>query len=585
MALVSFELADLDGSNGFALNGINAFDASGGSVSGAGDINGDGFDDLIIGAPGAEPNGFNSGQSYVVFGSDGGFPASLELAELDGSNGFALNGINGNDLSGVSVSGAGDVNGDGFDDLIVGAPGAYANAFFSGQSYVVFGSDEGFPASLELADLEGSNGFALNGINAFDASGGSVSGAGDVNGDGFDDLIIGAFGQSYVVFGSDGGFPASLELSDLNGSNGFALNASGSSVSGAVSGAGDINGDGFDDIIVGARFADPNGDSSGQSYVVFGDDGGFPASLELADLDGSNGFALNGINSGDRSGRSVSSAGDIDGDGIDDLIIGASGADPNGSGSGQSYVVFGFRNPIVNPLNPTLITGTEGNDGVTGTEGDDELQGLGGNDALDGGAGNDILDGGPGTDTAVYQFDPAGVTVDLDSGTATDGFGDTDTLISIENVIGSEFDDALSGDGGANSLTGRDGDDFIDGGGGNDFLTGSTGADVLTGGGGADSFLYVSADEGGDTIEDWETGVDTILIVGDVFPGGLSAGVLPASQFFEGPEATDANQRLGYDSDTGHLFFDEDGLGGADAVVLATLTGAPEFTNADIVII
>ena len=116
-------------------------------------------------------------------------------------------------------------------------------------------------------------------------------------------------------------------------------------------------------------------------------------------------------------------------------------------------------------------------------------------------------------------------------------------------------------------------------------MTGSTGADVLTGGGGADSFLYVSADEGGDTIEDWETGVDTILIVGDVFPGGLSAGVLPASQFFEGTEATDANQRLGYDSDTGNLFFDEDGLGGADAVVLATLTGAPELTNADITIV
>src|ERR671932_545109 len=90
----TFNLSTLNGSNGFAINGIAAYDQSGFSVSSAGDVNGDGFDDLIIGARGADPNGINgAGQSYVVFGSNSGFAASLNLSALNGSNGFAINGI------------------------------------------------------------------------------------------------------------------------------------------------------------------------------------------------------------------------------------------------------------------------------------------------------------------------------------------------------------------------------------------------------------------------------------------------------------------------------------------------------------
>src|SRR4028119_1835166 len=118
----TFNLSTLNGSNGFAINGIADGDQSGSSVSSAGDVNGDGFDDLIIGARYADPNGINAaGQSYVVFGSNSGFGADLNLWDLDGSKGFAINGIAAGDISGRSVSSAGDVNGDGFDDLIIGA--------------------------------------------------------------------------------------------------------------------------------------------------------------------------------------------------------------------------------------------------------------------------------------------------------------------------------------------------------------------------------------------------------------------------------------------------------------------------------
>ncbi len=195
------------------INGLCEGDYSGSSVASAGDVNGDGLADLIIGASYSDPiDGSNAGRSYVVFGKTDTTAIDLS-AVAEGTGGFVINGQCSGDRSGFSVASAGDINGDGLADLIVGAP--YSNNV-AGKSYVVFGKTD--TTAIDLSSIaDGIGGFVINGQGQTDYSGFSVASAGDVNGDGLADLIVSAnrsdpatrnnAGRSYVIFGSTtGGF-------------------------------------------------------------------------------------------------------------------------------------------------------------------------------------------------------------------------------------------------------------------------------------------------------------------------------------------------------------------------------------------
>ena len=432
------DVAKLSPAAGFILQGDMRYDALGWSVSGAGDVNGDGLADLIVGAEFGDDGGDGAGEAYIIYGKAGNgaqfgeaLTISVSVDTSDSSNnetmtitegpapegsvvrqildttalapadGFILQGDAASDNLGFSVSGAGDVNGDGLDDLIAAAAGDDGGNL-AGEAYIIYGKagPDGTQfgmavrlaadgtTTLSLADsadgsvvrqvldtssLAPSDGFILQGDAASDALGWSVSGAGDINGDGLADLIVGAY------FGDDGGMDAG-EAYIIYGKAGTDGTQFGMEVRISL----DVM-----EVVHPTRGTTTTTitETIGDDVDPIPDDSFVRQVLDTTDLAPTDGFILQGDAAGDQLGQVVSEAGDVNDDGFDDLIVGALQGDDGGERAGEAYVVYGGTHLGEVVSHAQTLAGAASEASLLGGAGDDTLTAHADTEVLYGGAG------------------------------------------------------------------------------------------------------------------------------------------------------------------------------------------------------
>ncbi len=537
-------------------------DEAGSSVASAGDVDGDGADDLIIGANKADGIGSHSGEAHLVLAADlaaadaadGTTDGVIDLDNVKGHTGsYQFIGARPFDFAGHSVASAGDVDGDGKHDLIIGAPVLYGGGS-PGEAYLVLAADLAAADAPDgttegVIDLDNVNGhtgsYRFIGAEAGDLAGHSVASAGDVDGDGKDDLIIGApfpfsggsrSGKAYLISAADlatadaadGNTDGMIDLDNVNGHTGsyrFIGRAWDDEAGSSVASAGDVDGDGKDDLSIGAVWADGGGIDSGEAYLITAvdlaaADAADGATDGVIDLDNANGhtgsYRFIGAEAGDLAGRSVASAGDVDGDGKDDLIIGAPTLYGGGS-QGEAYLIAAADLAVIDAADGTIDGVIElGNVAIYNAavaQDDafamDEVTALSGSNVFD--------DNGSGPDTDVDTplrvsrvngvATSVGVPIVLASGAllelGSDGTFDYDPNGRFEYLpLGStgidSFTYEVNGDAAAkvtitingidnnDVFVGTSSDDVFDGGIGNDTFTGGGGNDMLQGGKGID---------------------------------------------------------------------------------------------------
>ncbi len=316
-------------------------------VAGISDLNGDLIPDLIVGAPGDDDKAVDAGRIFITFGKATGGTTGQLGADLSSVE-IIIDGENAGDLAGAAVGSVSDLNGDGLAEILIGAPmrenGTKTDA---GAAYVVWGQAVGGTGKgVDLGDpAQGAGngkGYIIKGEAAGDHAGQTLAASSDLNGDAKAEILVGAAGNdaggidagaAYVVWGkaSDGAVNLSTVAAGTGGFRIIGQNA-GDAAGQALATLGDLNGDGKADILVGAMGNDAGGLDAGAAYVVFGKSTGTQVDLD-AIAAGTGGFRITG-SVGEKAGSAITGLGDINADGLADLLVGA-------SGSGKAYVVFG----------------------------------------------------------------------------------------------------------------------------------------------------------------------------------------------------------------------------------------------------
>ena len=308
-------------------------DESGYSVVKAGDVNGDGYDDFLIGTYKNDDGGWEAGKAYLFYGGESRWGLNMNCSDANAS----FIGESGDYLGyGSGLAGAGDVNGDGYDDFIMGAHRNDDARDNAGKAYLFYGGESRWGLNTNCSEANAT----FLGEDASDIFGITVAGAGDVNNDGYDDLLIGAAcsgnaGEAYLFYGGESRWGLNTNSSKANAS--FVGEYDDYNNELYVAGAGDVNGDGYDDFLLGDGLNNDGGGNAGKAYLFYGGDSSWLMETNCSTANAS----FIGEDSKDHIGEILAAGGDVNGDGYDDFLLSSYKNEEGGSKAGQTYLFFG----------------------------------------------------------------------------------------------------------------------------------------------------------------------------------------------------------------------------------------------------